>query len=242
MKPIVINLVAFVAGGLTAATVSTVTHNIQKGQEELAHHQQILEHIVEESGPGNLMAEQSAPPPLPPLHTPADALPTPGTLAEPGSARPVIQFKPGAAVVRVTRTNRIVEPTRDPIWAVQLVVNGQVKDQMDSLIGRADRQMLNRHTAGNKSPLPPGRYRIDRAGIELGPFPDPELGRGYWVPITPLFRTGRSVLGFHQDPSWGKRNGESGTSGCVGLQSPQATKTLVDWVRQFNVQEIVVES
>lgn len=240
MKPIVINLVAFFAGGLTAAGISTVTHNFERGQIELAQQQQLLEQVVE-AGPGDLMAD-GIPQEPPPVFLPGDARPAPGAPAEPGSARPVIQIKPGASVIRVSRTNRLVEPTKDPIWLVQLVVDGKVIDQMESLTGRVDRQTLNRHIAGTKAPLPTGRYRIDRAGIEMGPFSDPELGRGYWVPISPLFSTGRSALGFHQDPSWGKRNGESGTSGCIGLQSPEATKKLVEWVQRFNVREVEVMS
>ena len=232
MKPIVINIASFIAGGIAAATVSTVNDTIKTNQAELAHHQQLLEQIV--AGP------PSAPPPV--GLTPLDALPPAGVPEEPGSIRPQIQFKQGTNTIRIVRTNRTVDTTKDPIWSVQLVHNGKVVEEIDSLIGRADRQALNRHTAGNKSPLPPGRYRIDRGGIEMGPFPDPELGRGYWIPITPLFATGRSALGFHQDPSWGKRNGESGTSGCIGLASPEATTKVVNWIRQYNIQQISVDA
>lgn len=226
------NVFAFLAGGLTAATVSMVNTHIQDQKFETAHHQQLLEQVVQ-------APHLSAPPAA---VTPLDALPPEGVKEEPGSARPQIQFKQGVNTIRIVKANRVVEQTKDPIWLVQLVSNGQVIDQMESLIGRADRQKLNRHTAGNKSPLPPGSYRIDRGGIEKGPFPDPELGRGYWIPITPLFATGRSALGFHQDPSWGKKNGESGTSGCIGLQSPEATVRIVDWIRQYNINQITVEA
>jgi hypothetical protein len=145
-------------------------------------------------------------------------------------------------VLRVVRTTQAIPQTQDPIWSVQLVVNGAVAQEMPALIGRANRQNLDRHTAGNKSPLPVGTYRIDHAGIEWGPFPDPEVGRGYWVPITPLFQTGRSLLGIHQDPSWGKLNGESGTSGCIGLDSPEKTKELVKWIQDYKIKTLVVES
>ena len=87
-----------------------------------------------------------------------------------------------------------------------------------------------------------GTYSIDRMGIEAGPFPDPELGKGFWVPITPLFSTGRSDLGFHQDPSWGKKNGESGTSGCIGLQKASDTLKLVEWIKHYNLTRLTVES
>jgi lipoprotein-anchoring transpeptidase ErfK/SrfK len=227
-----INFAAFIAGGLTAATVSVVGVRIEDQKLDTAHYQQLLEQVAQ-------APPLSAPPPA---ITPLDALPMEGVQEEPGSARPQIQFKQGVNTIRIIKTNRVVDSTKDPIWLVQLVSNGQVVDQLDSLIGRYDRQKLNRHTAGNKSPLPLGSYKIDRQGIEKGPFPDPELGRGYWIPITPLFATGRSALGFHQDPSWGKKNGESGTSGCIGLQSPEATNRVVDWIRQYNINQITVEA
>jgi hypothetical protein len=120
--------------------------------------------------------------------------------------------------------------------------DGQVLDKLPALVGRSYRQTANRNTAGNKSPLPIGNYAIDRYGIAAAPFDDPELGKGYWVPVTPLFNTNRSALGFHQDPSWGKNNGESGTSGCIGLESADATVKLVTWIKQFNVQRLNVQS
>jgi hypothetical protein len=117
-----------------------------------------------------------------------------------------------------------------------------VLEALPALTGRAYRQTADRNIAGNKSPLPKGTYSIDRGGIASAPFSDPELGKGYWVPITPLFSTGRSALGFHQDPSWGKQNGESGTSGCVGLANATDTAKLVDWIKHFNVKRLIVES
>lgn len=224
-------ILSFAAGAIAAVGVSAAQQVIENSRADQIQHQQLLQQIVDQP-----------PQPLPPLYTPADGLPTPGTLAEPGSARPNVEFRQGVNEIRIAKAAGTVELTGDPIWRVQLVVNGRPVDQLPALIGRADRQSLNRHTAGNKSPLPPGQYRIDRTGIEAGPFPDPELGRGYWVPISPLFTTERSALGFHQDPSWGKRNGESGTSGCIGLQSPEATQKLVNWIKQFNVHRVIVES
>jgi hypothetical protein len=150
--------------------------------------------------------------------------------------------KTNSTLITVSRTSEIVPVTQDPVWSVRLIVNGETKEEIRALIGRADRQNLNRDTAGNKSPLPVGQYRIDRNGIEPGPFPDSELGRGYWIPITPLFQTNRSFLGIHQDPSWGKSNKESGTSGCIGLESAEHTKQVVQWIRTYNINTIVVES
>lgn len=153
-----------------------------------------------------------------------------------------VKATPQGNTLRVVKTNKMVETTKDPIWDVELVVDGKVVDKVEALIGRSYRQTADRHIAGNKSPLPVGTYSIDKQGIAKAPFDDPELGKGYWVPITPLFSTGRSALGIHQDPSWGLLNKESGTSGCIGLRSPEDTRKVVEWVRQYDVRVVSVQS
>lgn len=167
-----------------------------------------------------------------------------GTLVSSVYRVPVIPYEETNSPPRivVTKTSQTVEQTKDPIWKVQLIQNNVVTDKVEALIGRANRQELNRHTAGNKSPLPRGTYTITRTEISGPPFSDPELGRGYWIPVEPIFNTNRSALGIHQDPSWGKLNGESGTSGCIGVRTPEDTTRIVNWIRQYNINEITVES
>jgi hypothetical protein len=142
----------------------------------------------------------------------------------------------------VSKTQQVVEKTNDPIWEVQLIVDNKVVDKVEALIGRANKQTANRHIAGNKSPLPIGNYSIIRSEIYGPPFSEPELGEGYWIPISPLFGTARSALGIHQDPSWGKLNGESGTSGCIGVKTKEDTTKIVNWIQQYNIRELVVDS
>lgn len=149
-----------------------------------------------------------------------------------------VQQKPAEIVV--VKTNEVIQSTGDPIWEVQLVIDGKVINKVPALIGRANRQNVNRHIAGNKSPLPKGKYVIETSGISGPPYDDPELGKGYWIPVEPLFATQRSALGFHQDPSWGKQNGESGTSGCIGLKTVEDTKIVLDWIKTYNIREIIV--
>jgi hypothetical protein len=183
---------------------------------------------------------------------PLDATPEPGYESEPGSLRPSIQFTDqppplpplsNTPFLVLKKSAQTIKATKDPIWTLQLISkDGTVLDSLQAVTGRASRQAVSRHVSGTKAPLPVGTYRIDRAGIERGPFSDPELGRGYWIPITPLFSTGRSDLGFHVDPSWGKLNGESGTSGCIGLENVDATVKLVTWIKHFNVSKLIVQS
>lgn len=185
-------------------------------------------------------------------YLPADATPEPGYPVEAGSMRPSIQFKnqipplpplTNTPFLILKKTSNTVKQTKDPVWNLELISkDGTVLDTLKAVTGRATRQTANRHVAGTKAPLPTGTYRIDRSGIERGPFSDPELGNGFWVPITPLFSTGRSDLGFHVDPSWGKLNGESGTSGCIGLENTDATVKLVTWIKHFNVSKLIVQN
>jgi lipoprotein-anchoring transpeptidase ErfK/SrfK len=185
-------------------------------------------------------------------YLPADATPEPGYPVEAGSMRPSIQFKnqipplpplANTPFLILKKTSNTVKQTKDPVWNLELISkDGTVLDTLKAVTGRATRQTANRHVAGTKAPLPTGTYRIDRSGIERGPFSDPELGNGFWVPITPLFSTGRSDLGFHVDPSWGKLNGESGTSGCIGLENTDATVKLVTWIKHFNVSKLIVQN
>jgi hypothetical protein len=159
--------------------------------------------------------------------------------------RPVVgpQYPPNSktatlVLIKTKETTKV----KDPVWQLQLVREGKILSTLPALTGRADRQNHNRNTAGNKSPLPVGTYRIDRAGIVRETFSDPELGRGYWIPVMPQFATNRSALGFHHDPSWGRANGESGTSGCVGLRTPEDTLTLVEWIKHYNVHILTVKA
>lgn len=243
-------MIALLSTAIGIASAGAV-HSINK---LIAHHQHQEDMMRStlyaqplEEGPGDLSRS------LPIGALPLDATPEPGSMPEPGSARSWIQLRPDADTPRATarpsaylvlkRTDQSIKQTKDPIWTLELVANdGKILDKLPALSGRFNKQTANRHTAGNKSPLPIGNYAIDRYGIAAAPFDDPELGRGYWVPITPLFNTNRSALGFHQDPSWGKTNGESGTSGCIGLESSEATIKLVTWIKQFNIQRLSVQS
>jgi hypothetical protein len=246
MKLRMIALISAIVGSSSAVAVHTVNNMIAHHNEQQDHLRSLMYAQPLEQGPGDMALA------VPDGMLPLDATPTPGAPPEPGSERPVIQFKnniilptpskrPSAKLLLI-RTNETVKQTKDPIWKLQLVANGQVLDSMPALTGRASKQTANRNIAGNKSPLPKGTYSIDRYGIARAPFDDPELGKGFWVPVIPLFNTNRSALGFHQDPSWGKLNGESGTSGCIGLESPEATAKLVEWIKHYNIQLLTVES
>ena len=61
-----------------------------------------------------------------------------------------------------------------------------------------------------------------------------------FLPISPLFSTGRSALGFHVDPSYNKDPKEDGTSGCIGLTNPADFKSLWSNIQQYQIKELQV--
>jgi hypothetical protein len=245
-----IGLTAVAAGMISYTAVSINNERIK--QQEAKYQQMVLLAMQTEAPTPIQQIDATGPGTMVPVEQlPADATPMPGVMPEPGSSpkkiiykgnAPAIPVRTGYSII-VERTSEKVGSTGDPIWKVALVDNtGKELEALKALSGRAYKQTANRHQGGNKSPLPDGIYAIDTYGIARAPFDDPELGSGYWVPITPLFSTGRSALGFHQDPSWGKANGESGTSGCIGLENPEATVKLVDWIRKYRIHRITVVS
>ena len=127
----------------------------------------------------------------------------------------------------------------DPVWQFSLMAGDKVVASMDAVSGRAHTQNLDRHVGNNLAPLPAGRYSVGH-DIAKGPFGVPELGTGYWVGLTPQFKTGRTDLGIHVDPSMGKANGESGTHGCIGLKNAQATQQVVTWIETHNIKTVTV--
>lgn len=247
---------AMTAGAIAFTAVSINNDKIQ--QQEARYREIMYQAMIADPGQGSPIEEvepwQIAER-VPIDQLPADARSEAGISPEPGSLQKRIVFKdppmlppvpsitrPGYVLV-LEKTKEIVPQTKDPIWKLALVdQTGKELGTLKALSGRSYRQTANRDQGGNKSPLPSGIYSIDYYGIERGPFGDPELGKGFWVPITPLFSTGRSDLGFHQDPSWGKMNGESGTSGCIGLDSAESTSQLVQWIKRYQIRKLVVVS
>lgn len=247
MKKQMIFALSFTAGILATNLFQITHHKVNDLMLGSTSHNSVYDLVnQEETGPGEISSLIQVPPGMsgevPPPPLPLDATPTPGSTPEPGSARPKIIARPSASLV-LKKSNEVVPNTKDPVWNLMVVDKyNQVLHSMNALTGRANRQSSDRNVAGNKSPLPKGAYAIDEYGIAAGPFPDPELGKGYWIPIMPLFNTNRSALGFHQDPSWGKMNGESGTSGCIGLENAKQTAVLLDWIRQYRIKKLTVES
>jgi hypothetical protein len=126
------------------------------------------------------------------------------------------------------RTNAL----NNPLYELRVYTKGQLVDSFITVSGRAYTQSRNRHQSGTEAPLPDGRYTVAKSATR-GTIA--EAGDRF-LPIQPLFRTGRTFLGFHVDPSFEKNNGEDGTSGCIGLVSRGDLDRLLSFVRTHRPQ------
>ena len=125
----------------------------------------------------------------------------------------------------------------NPIYELRLYSNGQLMATYETVTGRANTQNRNRHQAGTEAPLPDGQYQVASAVV---PGTHPEVG-GRFLPIEPLFSTGRSALGIHYDPSFQKANGEDGTQGCIALTNKQDLDQVLQYVYTYQPQYLEVE-
>ncbi|MDJ0799758.1 MAG: L,D-transpeptidase [Calothrix sp. MO_167.B12] len=125
----------------------------------------------------------------------------------------------------------------NPLYELSLYANGQLVNRFMTVTGRTHTQNKNRHQSGTQAPLPDGRYTVSRYTI---PGSIAEAG-DLFLPIQPLFKTGRTDLGFHVDPSFEKNNGEDGTSGCIGLINKQHLSQVLNFVRTYRPKFIDVK-
>ncbi len=131
----------------------------------------------------------------------------------------------------LSRTDRRLPFTGDPIWNLELQTPGSDGVDFETVTGRAHRQNADRHRAGTRAPLPPGRYSV-------GPHNPAELGP-VWIGLEPRFPTVRRHLGIHLDPR-ANRNANSGTLGCVGLIHSEEILKLASLIEQRKVRTLVV--
>jgi hypothetical protein len=125
----------------------------------------------------------------------------------------------------------------NPIYELRLYSNGQLVGTYQTVTGRANSQNRNRHQAGTHAPLPDGQYQVANAEVA---GTHPEVG-GRFLPIQPLFPTGRSALGIHYDPSFQKSNGEDGTEGCIALTNKRDLDQVLQYVHTYRPQYLEVK-
>lgn len=146
------------------------------------------------------------------------------------------------ARLELRRTNRQLAGSGDPIWELRLQLPEGRRHAFEALVGRANRQLANRHRLGSQAPLPPGRYQlgvVSALNREAEPELPEELGNLLWIGLVPQFRTDRLGLGIHHDPSAG-RSSESGTDGCIGVINANDLISLAALMGQHRPAELLV--
>ncbi len=141
-----------------------------------------------------------------------------------------------SSYMRLEKTGRS-NKLGNPLYRLCLYAQGRVLDAYDTVNGRHYTQNRNRHKSGTEAPSPDGTYRVARWIV---PGTLPEVGRRF-LPIYPRFRTGRTALGIHYDPSFEKRNGEDGTAGCIALTKRSDLDKVLTYHRRYRFRYIYVD-
>jgi hypothetical protein len=132
----------------------------------------------------------------------------------------------------------------NPIYMLHTCIGGREKRSYEIVTGRSFTQQKNRNQSGTHSPLPDGEYRMSNAltqgmVVEVGRVNGLDVSQPF-LPISPMFNTGRSALGIHVDPSYNKDQKEDGTSGCIGLTNTADFKALWSDIYQYQIRDLQV--
>jgi hypothetical protein len=125
----------------------------------------------------------------------------------------------------------------NPIYKLEAYLNGKPYYSFDAVTGRAFTQNRQRHQNGTEAPLPNGNYSVNRNTIPGSIY---EAGATF-LPVYPQFKTSRTALGIHYDPSFNQNNGEDGTSGCIGLTNKQDRDKINNFASQYHPQLLIVD-
>jgi hypothetical protein len=124
----------------------------------------------------------------------------------------------------------------NPIYTLEAYVGGERYQTFSTVSGIASSQQFDRNIGNNHAPLPDGLYRVSD---QIVPGAVPEVGRTF-IGIYPQFQTNRSDLGIHVDPSFNKKNGSDGTSGCIGLTTTAERDAINDFVLKYHPHNLYV--
>jgi len=113
---------------------------------------------------------------------------------------------------------------------------GKVVKTVRAISGRANKQTPS-HIANSQAPLPFGIYTFTYPGIVE--FKGGEFG-GVWSPVIPAFKTGRTELGIHYDPSALLQNANSGTVGCFATPTVEERDTMTNFIRTYKPTHFIV--
>ncbi|MBW4606072.1 MAG: SH3 domain-containing protein [Hassallia sp. WJT32-NPBG1] len=141
----------------------------------------------------------------------------------------------GARVVAARSSKTISGGLR--VYETRLIDGtGKVVKTVRAISGRANKQTPS-HIANSQAPLPFGIYTFTYPGIVE--FKGGEFG-GVWSPVIPAFKTGRTELGIHYDPSALLQNANSGTVGCFATPTVEERDTMTNFIRTYKPTHFIV--
>lgn len=142
----------------------------------------------------------------------------------------------GAKVV-ATQTNETIGGGLK-VYRTQLIdANGKIINTVRCVSGRIGKQTPV-DVAGSQTPIPYGIFTFDKPGIveAVGG----EFGNA-WSPVTPTFRTNRSGMGVHYDPSAFKNNSQTGTAGCLATPTIEEREIMSNFIRTYKPTHLIVQ-
>jgi hypothetical protein len=139
------------------------------------------------------------------------------------------------ARVVATRTTKTINGLR--IYETRLIDStDKVINIVQGVSGRANKQTPS-HVSGSQAPLPFGIYSFDSPGTVEAK--GGEFG-GVWSSVTPIFKTGRTEIGVHYDPSALKNDNNSGTAGCFATPTPNERDIMTNFIRTYKPTHLIV--
>ena len=125
------------------------------------------------------------------------------------------------------------------LYQICLYAEGELKGSYDVVTGRAYTQKRNRNKSRTQAPAPDGKYKVAEQ-ITYSPLAEMGVG-GRFLQIHPQFRTARTEIGLHYDPSFEKPNGQDGTSGCIALTKRANLDKVLEYFRAYRPKYMFVD-
>jgi Bacterial SH3 domain len=113
---------------------------------------------------------------------------------------------------------------------------GKVINSVRAVSGRINNQTPS-HVAGSQAPIPFGIYTFTAPGIVE--YKAGEFGE-VWSPVIPIFKTGRSEIGVHYDPSAFKGNSNAGTAGCFATPTIAERDIMTKFIKAHKPTHLIV--
>jgi hypothetical protein len=124
----------------------------------------------------------------------------------------------------------------NPIHILEVYRNGIIYQRFKATSGTASSQNRDRSLPDLAAPLQDGLYTVSG---QIVPGAIPEVGKTF-IAVFPRFETARTDLGIHVDPSFNKRNGYDGTSGCIALTNSTDRDMVNEFVLKYQPRNLFV--